>query len=278
MFVGLWGEKHRTKLTAVAVLMERASQTLDCVAICPVLSWDYQISTHTALRGIFPVIVMQAVHLPNFPLCKTLLSDWLPAGGAHEAGRVIGSLQRPDHVIFDDLAASPARLQTGLVAVLTQGDPSLVVVDFPSESSVTLSTLEAAAVVRPVQCLDRRLTQSHGLTTEPTHIWCNPLLRVSFCSRLALTRISRRRSLHTHLACGGWWFFVGVRQGASWWWREWWKKRGFQRFRRRRETLLGVFSLSLGSVRCVCSFGVIVVCVAELQRSRASLSGREGVS
>lgn len=57
-----------------------------------------------------------------------------------------------------------------LVAVLTQRDPCLVEVGFPCESSVTLSALEAAAVVRPVQCLDRWLTQGHGLTTEPTHI------------------------------------------------------------------------------------------------------------
>lgn len=199
VFVGLRGKKHRTQLTVVAVLMKRASETLDRVTVCPILSRDYQLATHTALRRVFPVVVVQAVHLPHLPLCKTLLSDWLPAGGAHEAGRVIGSFQRPDHVIFDDLAARPARLQTGLVAVLTQRDPGLVVVHFPGESSVTLSALEAAAVVRPVQRLDRRLAQGHGLTTEPTHIRCNPLFSGNSCSRLVLTLISRWRSLHTHL-------------------------------------------------------------------------------
>lgn len=157
VFIRLWRENYPTHLTAVAVFMEGASETLHGVAVRSVLPRDYELPTDTALRSVLPVIVLQAVHLSHLPLGESLLSDWLPAGGADEAGRVIGSLQCSDHVIHNDLTTGPAGLQTGLIAVFTQWNAGLVVVHFPSERSVALPALETAAVVRPVQGLDGRL-------------------------------------------------------------------------------------------------------------------------
>lgn len=157
MFIRLRGKKHPTHLTAVAVFMERASKTLHGVAVSSVLPRDYQFPTDAALRSVLPVIVLQTVHLSHLPLGESLLSDWLPTGGADEAGRVIGSLQCTDHMIHNDLTTGPAGLQTGLVAVFTQRDPGFVVVHFPCERHVTLPALKTAAVVRPVQGLDGRL-------------------------------------------------------------------------------------------------------------------------
>lgn len=71
-------------------------------------------SSRWSLCTSSPVIILQAVNLSNFTLCKSLLSDWPSTRRAHKTGRVIGSFQSSNHMIFNDITACPARFQTGL--------------------------------------------------------------------------------------------------------------------------------------------------------------------
>lgn len=60
---------------------------------------------------------------------------------------------------------------TDLVTVLTEWYSGLVVVEFSRQGNVTLATLEAGRMVRPVQCFDGRLRQSHRFTAKTTQVW-----------------------------------------------------------------------------------------------------------
>lgn len=70
-----------------------------------------------------------------------------------------------------------------LVAFWTEGDSCLVVVLFTSQGNVTRSTLEATAMVCPVQGFYRWFRKSHRFPTEATHLWvCTETAHVNISS------------------------------------------------------------------------------------------------
>lgn len=170
VLIGLWRQKYITHLTAVTILVVRVTQTLHSVAVCPIFTRDYQLSTHAALWCIFPVIILQTVNLPNFSLCKSLLSDWLSACCAHKTGRVIGSFQSSNHMIFNNITTCPARFETGLITVLTQRNTRFIIVKFGSKRCVALSALKACGVITAVQGVDGGFRQQNWFTAESAYI------------------------------------------------------------------------------------------------------------
>lgn len=168
--IGFREELDDTDLASVAVLVVGASQTLHSVAVCTVVFGDNQLITGVALGSVLSVVILETVNLSNLPLGKCLLSDLLFTRRAGETEGMVRSLQSSDHVVRDDVTTRPAQFQTGLVAVVTQWDPGLVVVLFPGQRGVTGATLETTFVVRPVQGLDGGLGEGHGFTTEATHL------------------------------------------------------------------------------------------------------------
>lgn len=170
MVVWLWGELGTADLTAIAVLVEGASQALHGEAVRAILSWNDQLLAGTTLGSVFPVVILEAIHFPNLSLSESLLSNWLAARRTDKARWVVSSFQCTDNMVFDNFTTCPAKFQTGLVTVLTEWYSCLIVVQFTSQRDMALSALEATGVVCPVQSLYGSFTQSHRLTAEATHL------------------------------------------------------------------------------------------------------------
>lgn len=171
MLTGFRRELDETDLTSVAVFMVGASQALNIVAVGTVFFRNDKLVTGATLWSILPVVVWETINFSDFSLSKRLLSDLLFTRCTGETSEMVGSLKCSDYVVRDWLPTGPAKLQTGLVTVFTEGDSRLVVIMLPCQWTVTGSTLEAAIVVRPVQSLYRWLRKSNRFPTKATHLF-----------------------------------------------------------------------------------------------------------
>uniref|UniRef100_A0A0E9Q3Q8 Uncharacterized protein n=1 Tax=Anguilla anguilla TaxID=7936 RepID=A0A0E9Q3Q8_ANGAN len=70
-------------------------------------------------------------------------------------------------MVLDYLSTCPALLQTSQTALLTERDPSLVVIHLPSQSGLALSALEAVSVICPVQASIAGSARATGFRQNP---------------------------------------------------------------------------------------------------------------
>lgn len=166
---GFHRQEDAAVLTAVTVLVEIPSHTLDFEGVLPV-SGDDRILTDAAHGGKFPVEVSHTVHLVLVVQREALVADAAGTGHAGEAGWVEGLAQGPDHVLLDHLSTFATLLQSILVAGFAQGAPILLVESLSSQLAAAGTTGEALGVVLPLHGLNSQLSRRHGLVTETTDI------------------------------------------------------------------------------------------------------------
>lgn len=170
LVIGLGGQQDSTVLAAIAALVKRAPETLHSERVLAVFPGDDEVLADAARRRVLPVIVRNAVHFVGVVHNESLVYYWSPAHRTGEAFRVEDGLHGASHTIRDHLIASPASLQSGLIAWITYWYALLVVVKLSCQRVAALPAGEAGCVIHLFHCLYGLDSRRDCLVAKSTYI------------------------------------------------------------------------------------------------------------